>query len=423
VLCESTFEGSGQAGSATVAVSPPSITASIGQSFSIDIDISSVSDLYGWELKLGWNSSLIGLVRVDEGPFLRSGGNTFFSYFLNTTDEHLVVECTLEGHISGVSGNGTLATVTFNTTNNGECPLNLYDVSLIDSSDQSIPCQAVSGYGYFTLAHDVSVTDVAVSPTIVPMGNQVFINATVQDSGGYAETFNVTVYANSQLIGMQPASLSSGASTTLYFTWNTSGNGKGDYDISASASIVLGEVNTGNNIKVASTPVTILTLGHDVAVLNVKPTEIIVGQGYNASVEVTVKNYGLYSETFTVTAYVNTTSVASQNVTLSSGNSTTITFMWNSASFAYGNYTIRAYAWPVPSETDTADNNFTDGIVYVGIPGDLNGDGVVDISDAILLSASFLAQPGDSNWNPNADINNDGIVDISDAIILTGGFI
>jgi hypothetical protein len=45
------------------------------------------------------------------------------------------------------------------------------------------------------------------------------------------------------------------------------------------------------------------------------------------------------------------------------------------------------------------------------------------MSDAIILSGSYLAHPGDPNWNPNADINNDGIVDISDAIILSGNFL
>jgi general secretion pathway protein D len=160
----SVFESLAQAGSVTVAVSPPSITASVGQDFSVDINILSVSDLYGWEFKLGWNESLLGLVSVDEGPFLRSGGNTFFTYLLNTTEEHIVVDCTLEGQIQGVSGNGTLATVTFSTTTVGECPLNLYDVILLDSNAQQISCSAVGGYGNFTSA----VQDMIVAGGRVP---------------------------------------------------------------------------------------------------------------------------------------------------------------------------------------------------------------------------------------------------------------
>jgi hypothetical protein len=90
----------------------------------------------------------------------------------------------------------------------------------------------------------------------------------------------------------------------------------------------------------------------------VSPSETVVGQGFSTSIDVTVADQGSYTETFKVTAYTNATSIGSQNVTLSSGNSTTITFTWNTTGFAKGNYTISVYAEPVPGETDTADNNF-----------------------------------------------------------------
>jgi hypothetical protein len=110
-------------------VEPKTVQLTVGQSFTINIGISNVVDLYGWELKLGWNASLLSLVGADEGPFLRVGGNTSLAYHLNVTDMHVMADCNLEGHIPGVSGNGTLATVMFNTKNVGECTLNLYDVS------------------------------------------------------------------------------------------------------------------------------------------------------------------------------------------------------------------------------------------------------------------------------------------------------
>jgi hypothetical protein len=64
----------------------------------------------------------------------------------------------------------------------------------------------------------------------------------------------------------------------------------------------------------------------------------------------------------------------------------------------------------------------TGGTVYVGIPGDLNGDGTVDIYDAIILAGAFNSSPSSTNWNANADINGDGTVDIYDAIILSAHF-
>jgi hypothetical protein len=56
------------------------------------------------------------------------------------------------------------------------------------------------------------------------------------------------------------------------------------------------------------------------------------------------------------------------------------------------------------------------------IVGDINGDGVVNIYDAILLASAFGSTPRDSNWNPNADLNNDGVVDIYDVILFSAHF-
>ena len=54
--------------------------------------------------------------------------------------------------------------------------------------------------------------------------------------------------------------------------------------------------------------------------------------------------------------------------------------------------------------------------------GDINGDGVVNILDAILLAKAFGSRPGDSNWDPRADLNKDNVVNILDAIILSLNF-
>jgi hypothetical protein len=65
--------------------------------------------------------------------------------------------------------------------------------------------------------------------------------------------------------------------------------------------------------------------------------------------------------------------------------------------------------------------NFGFDIVFSGknYPlGDLNGDGVVDILDAIILAQAFGSTPQDKSWNPEADLNNDLVVDIVDCIIL-----
>ena len=161
---------------------------------------------------------------------------------------------------------------------------------------------------------------------------------------------------------------------------------------------------------------------HDIAVTDVAPSKTVVGQGFTLSINVTVTNQGNYSETFNVNAYANTTIIdAPINITLPSGNSTTITFTWDTTSFAYGNYTISAVADTVPGETDTADNTYTNGIIMITIPGDINGDRTVDIYDAGQISAHWHSPPfpdGPLGYDPYADINNDGKINILDVAIL-----
>jgi hypothetical protein len=184
----------------------------------------------------------------------------------------------------------------------------LYDVTLIDCFEQSIPFQITDSYGYLISPPNIAVTNLSISPLIVLPGDVVNINVTVQNQGSVFETFNVTTYANEEIIGKTSVYLSNFSSVIIPFTWNTTGFAKGNYTIIANASIVEGE-------------------------------------------------------------------------------------------------------------TDTSDNTCYS-TVYVGITGDINGDGIVDIFDAVILSKAAGSTPSNSNWNPDADLNNDGIVDIFDAVIL-----
>jgi parallel beta-helix repeat protein len=140
------------------------------------------------------------------------------------------------------------------------------------------------------------------------------------------------------------------------------------------------------------------------------------------NISIGVVNLSVETETFNVTFQANSTTIATlQNVSLAVGKSTDINYEWNVTGLPYGEYLINASATPVPNETRTADNTRSLLTVHT-IPGDLNQDGTVGSDDARILGDAFLATPGSSNWNPNADINGDGEVNILDAIILGSNF-
>ena len=98
-----------------------------------------------------------------------------------------------------------------------------------------------------TEAYDVTTTNITPLKTIVGQGFSIQINVTVTNQGYFTETFNVTVYANTNLIETKSVTLTSGSSTTITFTWNTTGFAKGNYTISAKADIVPGEIAITDN--------------------------------------------------------------------------------------------------------------------------------------------------------------------------------
>jgi hypothetical protein len=188
--------------------------------------------------------------------------------------------------------------------------------------------------------------------------------------------------------------------------------------VSAGSNTVYVEVNDSAEMHAKSNTATVTVNIHDVALTSVAPSKTVVGQGYDLNTTVTAVDLGSFPETLNVTLYTNTTSVASANVTLSGGNSTNITFTWNTTGATLGEYDISAYAWPVAGETNTTNNNGTGGLVTVSILGDINGDFKVNLQDLVLLAQAYGSKPDGANWNPNADIDANGIVSLSDLGIL-----
>jgi len=249
-------------------------------------------------------------------------------------------------------------------------------------------------------------------------------------------SFNVTY--ESLYVGVSPTSVLLDTSQSQLFTSNVSEgtppytyqwyqNGAQVSDangstwlftaMSAGSYTVYVEVNDSAEMQAKSNIATVTVNVHDVAITSVALSKTVVGQGYDLNITVTAADLGSFPETFNVTVFANATSVGSSNVTLSGGNSTDITFTWNTTGVAYGTYNLTAYAQPVQNETYTSNNNFTT-MVQVTIPGDTNGDFKVNLKDLVLLSQAYESKPDSANWNPNADIDGDGIVSSLDFTII-----
>ena len=104
----------------------------------------------------------------------------------------------------------------------------------------------------FTAIRDVAITNVATSRTWVFPGVPANITVTAKNLGDVTESFDISVYYDTNLIGTRSiVGLSPGTETLEVFTWNTSGLVPcHNYSISAEATFVPFEYNLTNNVFV-----------------------------------------------------------------------------------------------------------------------------------------------------------------------------
>jgi hypothetical protein len=131
-----------------VAVDPATTALNPGESFTISVIIQGVTDLFSYETKVGYDSDILTVTNVAEGPFIKdqttSPMGTFFQSIVNPNYVYGV--CVTLGSYPGVSGSGTLFTVTFDVIDAGASNLDLYDSIFLNSVGASIAHDLADGY-------------------------------------------------------------------------------------------------------------------------------------------------------------------------------------------------------------------------------------------------------------------------------------
>lgn len=103
--------------------------------FSVDVTISDAVDLFAFQFDVNFDASILAANNGAEGPFLATGGSTFFipGVIDNAAGTITFNSNTLIGAVLGVNGNGILATLDFTAIGAGTTPLTLSNELLLDS--------------------------------------------------------------------------------------------------------------------------------------------------------------------------------------------------------------------------------------------------------------------------------------------------
>jgi hypothetical protein len=399
---------------------------------------------------------MLDCLTIVEGPFLQSVGPTTITISeINEPEGTLFFGVSLLNPPSA-NGGGVLATITFHVTERGETVLDLYDIVLSNSEGEALPVDpptdgyfnnmlisrlfidphelidptmgpsdvfqievkienVIDMYDYsFNLGYDTDVLTCLGAIVTPPTNDTNFdVEISINDAAGtlwvsvqyYPPAEPIIIYTAKKLV-------------TIWFMVQTYGQ------------TILDLYNTrisdpfGNNMTHEVDDGFFATLLRDVAVIDVKVVSPnVVYAGRIVTINVTVMNRGnMTIETFNVTVYYGDNPIETRSVTLEPWSNMTITFYWGTSGLTpCNNYTISAYASPVPYEINLENNLFVDGWVKIKMLGDVNGDGAVDIYDIVLVCAAYGSTSNDLNWNPDCDLAPPwNLINIYDVVTVCG---
>jgi len=90
---------------------PANLTLTPSEDFTVELKVTSITDLKGYSVTLSYDPALISLQEVTEGPFLSEKGKTFF--YTQEEQNTILIDNALLGTDLAISGEGTLATLSF----------------------------------------------------------------------------------------------------------------------------------------------------------------------------------------------------------------------------------------------------------------------------------------------------------------------
>jgi hypothetical protein len=425
--------------------------------FNINVTIINAIYLHGFNLKLGYNATILECTTVEEGGFLANFGSTTMAYAINNTEGYIFVSVNLTTPEATAEGTGTLAKFTFHVIGIGDSIIHLYETELFDMDEAPLPHVTSDGYFNNVLMPKLYVDPpLILDPSMTPSDEfQVNINvANISDLYDFEFTllYDTTVlnglgllvipFANQTSFDLQfmlndtcgkiwvkvqyypPAepltTISPKTLVRLFFQIQSYG----------ATTLHFNKTKLSNSLGMLITHIAedgyVSVLRRDIAIIGIKPEFYEGYKGWIIKINVTAKNLGDIPETFNVTLYLNSNKADQTTIlNLPSHANTTITLLFDTMApwaEACHNYTIKAEASQVPYEIDTSNNIMEDGQIHIRLMGDINGDKIVNYQDAIAIGVAFGSKPTDPNWNPLADLNRDGYINYLDVIIMGANF-
>jgi len=136
-LIPTTPEVTPPAGTAGVLyLEPASLSLTHSEDFTVELKATSITNLKGYSVTLSYDPTLISLQEVTEGPFFSEKGKTFF--YSREDQATILIDNVLLGTDLSISGEGTLATLSFTCLKAGSTSIEFSLTKTRDTNNKEI---------------------------------------------------------------------------------------------------------------------------------------------------------------------------------------------------------------------------------------------------------------------------------------------
>jgi len=124
----------------TLSIQPPVAAQAVGSTFQTTVMVSNAQDLFSVPMQLQYNPAVLQLVNVDAGPFLGSDGQAVsLVHRVEDSTGLVTISSSRPPNTKGVTGQGSLCTLTFKAIAPGDSSLTFAKVGAHNSAQANLP--------------------------------------------------------------------------------------------------------------------------------------------------------------------------------------------------------------------------------------------------------------------------------------------